>query len=66
MRAILAEANLPEPDEVEHEGSSIWLRWYEQKLAVEIADIPDGPPPPFDPCDLEKPLGDEPETDPPF
>jgi hypothetical protein len=66
MRAILFEAGLPAPDEVEYDESSIWLRWHEQKLAVEIADIPAGPPPPFDPYDLERPFGGEPETYPPF
>ena len=50
MREILAEAGLPEPDDVEYGESSIWLRWDEQKLVIEINQIPAAdpePPPPF-------------------
>jgi hypothetical protein len=50
MREILADAGLPEPDEVEYGESSIWLRWDEQKLVIEINRIPVGdpePPAPF-------------------
>ncbi|HEX8051918.1 MAG TPA: hypothetical protein VF517_02930 [Thermoleophilaceae bacterium] len=46
MRAIVADAGLPEPDDVEYEDTSIFLYWHEQKLVVEIADIPVTPPGP--------------------
>jgi hypothetical protein len=77
-RAIATEAGLPMPDEVEHHESSIVLLWHDLKLAVEIDEIPDGPPPPFDPYDLdlprredgsasdEEPEDAEQETYPPF
>ena len=41
MREILAEAGLPEPDEVEYRDGEIALRWYEQKLEVVVDGIPD-------------------------
>jgi hypothetical protein len=65
-RAIAAEAGLPEPDEVEHRDSSIVLLWHELKLAVEVDEIPGGPPPPFDPCDLSQPDDGAADTCPPF
>jgi hypothetical protein len=36
MRELLADADLPQPDEVEHRGSELVLRWHEQKRAVVI------------------------------
>jgi hypothetical protein len=42
MRALLSEAGLPPPDEVEHRGRSIVLLWHETKLAV-IVDLDDPP-----------------------
>jgi hypothetical protein len=77
-RAIATKAGLPVPDAIEHHESSIVLLWYDLKLAVEVDEIPDGPPPPFDPEDLDLPrsargrAGDEEpddgeqETYPPF
>jgi hypothetical protein len=67
MRAIIADAGLPEPDEVEHHESSILLLWHEPKLAIEIDEIPAGPPPAIDPCDLEAEIDvGLPEAYPPF
>jgi hypothetical protein len=72
MRAIVARAGLPEPDRVEHREASIVLFWDDQKVAVEIDEIPAGPPPPFDPCDLDLPAegglaeASAPERCPPF
>jgi hypothetical protein len=40
MRELLREAALPEPDRVEYEESSIFLYWDEEKLVVEVAEIP--------------------------
>jgi hypothetical protein len=66
MRAILTEAGLPQPDDVEYGEASIWLRWHEQKLVVEIDEIPDGPPPAFDPYDLDLQAASEADRCPPF
>ena len=46
MREIVASAGLPEPDAVEYEETSIFLYWHEQKLVIEVADIPVTPPAP--------------------
>jgi hypothetical protein len=44
MRDIVREAGLPEPDRVEYEESSIFLYWDEEKLVVEVDEIPVDPP----------------------
>jgi hypothetical protein len=36
MRKLLREADLAEPDSVEHYADEIILRWHEQKVAVAI------------------------------
>lgn len=36
MRELLEAEGLPEPDEVEYEGGSVYLRWIDQKLVVAI------------------------------
>ena len=43
MRALAAEAGLPEPDEVIHDADAgeLEFRWYEQKLAV-VVELGDG------------------------
>ena len=40
MRELVREAGLTEPDEVEYRDTSIVLLWHEEKLAVEIDEIP--------------------------
>jgi hypothetical protein len=42
MRELLRDADLPQPDEVEYGEACIWLRWYEQKLVVQVDEIPPG------------------------
>jgi len=40
MRELVREAGLPEPDEVEYRDTSIVLFWHEEKLVVEVDEIP--------------------------
>ena len=42
FRELLTDADLPQPDEVEYAEASVWFRWREQKLAVEV-DVSDAP-----------------------
>ena len=40
MRELVSSAGLPSPDEVEYGHQCIWLLWHEQKLVVQIDEIP--------------------------
>jgi hypothetical protein len=42
MRALLPEAGLPQPDDVEYRERSVVLLWHETKLAV-VIDLEDAP-----------------------
>jgi hypothetical protein len=42
VRAMLEAQGLPEPDEIEHGYTCIWLIWQEPKLALRI-DIDEDP-----------------------
>jgi hypothetical protein len=39
-REILRDADLAQPDEVEYGEACIWLVWHEQKLVIQIDEIP--------------------------
>ncbi|HEX8854466.1 MAG TPA: hypothetical protein VF752_02615 [Thermoleophilaceae bacterium] len=40
MRELLEDNDLPQPDEIEHEETSIVLTWHESKLVV-MVDLTD-------------------------
>jgi hypothetical protein len=44
VRELVADAGLPEPDEVEYGVASIFVIWHEQKVVVHVSDIPVTPP----------------------
>jgi hypothetical protein len=42
MREILRDAGLQQPDEVQYGEACVWLVWHEQKLVIQIDEIPRG------------------------
>jgi hypothetical protein len=47
MRALLAAANLPAPDDVAHVSRAVIFLWYETKafVLVDLEEVPDGDDP---------------------
>ena len=47
MRALLAAANLPAPDDVAHVSRAVICLWYETKafVLVDLEEVPDGDDP---------------------
>jgi hypothetical protein len=43
FRELLADAELPPPDEVEYDDGSVVFLWHETKVAV-VIDLADAPP----------------------
>jgi hypothetical protein len=53
MRKLLAEAGLPDPDQIEYGHSCIRLLWHDQKAAV-VIDLEPSAKDEFDPADEEE------------
>jgi hypothetical protein len=61
MRELVADAGLPEPDEVEYGEASIFLYWHEQKAVIQVAAIavtPREPATPPGPAEASPPPGE--------